>query len=402
MSLPLLTQSATAQSKFKTLYKFTGDKDGGSPAASLVFDAARKLYGTTQFGGAFGGGVVFRLTPKQDGSWRESVLHSFCSRSNCSDGLLSSANLVLDDTGSLYGTTERGGDSSKDFGVVFKLTPQSNGRWTEMVLHVFEGNDGASPIAGLIFDQTGNLYGTTRGGGQPGGGVVFRLSPNQDGSWTEQVLYNFTNGTDGGGPDTNLIFDQNGNLYGTACCGGNNNGAGVAFKLTPNQDGTWSESVLYTFCSLTQCSDGADPQASLVFDAAGNLYSTTRFGGANKKGVVFRLSPNSDGSWSESVLHSFCSRSNCSDGSSPYAGLIVDSEGSLYGTTREGGSGRGVAFKLVPNSKGGWDEKVLHTFQGISRSNPETGLIFDTTGNLYGTTGGDGFDALGLAFEITP
>jgi uncharacterized repeat protein (TIGR03803 family) len=168
--------------------------------------------------------------------------------------------------------------------------------------------------------------------------------------------------------------------------------------------------VLHSFCSRTNCSDGAIPRASLIFDQAGNLYSTTEEGGAQDDGTVFKLAPNANGSWRESVLHSFCSRTNCGDGAAPdFASLIFDQAGNLYGTTAYDGdfrcssrNGCGVVFKLVPNSNGGWKETVLHTFFDHPGAKPTVGLIFDPAGNLYGTTEGDGTTTFGSVFEITP
>jgi uncharacterized repeat protein (TIGR03803 family) len=351
IAILMLAQGAGAASKYETLYKFTGGKDGSRPGASLIFDQAGNLYGTTEFGGAHGLGTVFKLAPNADGSWRESVLHSFCP-TNCGDG--------------------------------------------------------EYPDTSLIFDQAGNLYSTTASGGAHEFGTVFQLVPNADGSWRESVLYSFcsrTNCCDGVGPFASLIFDQAGNLYGTTSAGGAH-GGGIVFKLAPNADGSWRESVLYSFCSRTNCGDGQEPWASLIFDQAGNLYGTTNLGGgALGGGTVFKLAPNADGSWRESVLHRFCSRTNCSDGTGPYAGLVFDLAGNLYGTTFAGGdqelclaSGCGVVFKLTPNSKGGWNERVLHTFADRPGASPRGGLIFDPAGNLYGTSSGS--TTFGSVFEI--
>jgi uncharacterized repeat protein (TIGR03803 family) len=337
----LCVASAWGQSQFKTLHKFTHGKDGGGPVAPLTFDQAGNLYGTTVRGGTFGQGAVFRLTPNANGGWTEKVLHHF--------------------TG--------------------------------------DGKDGRVPVAPLTFDQAGNLYGTTIEGGATGGGTVFKLTPNQDGSWTESVLYGFcslSNCGDGDKPNAGLTLDQTGNLYGTTFGGGNLNG--VVFKLTPNQDGSWSESVLHSFCTFFNCRDGASPDASLIFDDAGNLYGTTRGG----PGVVFKLTPRQNGSWSERVLYSFCSLSNCRDGASPYASLIFDDAGNLYGTTQGGGIGYGVVFKLAPNRIGEWNETVLHKFLDHPGASPYAGLIFDAAGNLYGTTMGDGNATFGSVFEVTP
>jgi uncharacterized repeat protein (TIGR03803 family) len=405
----LLAPGAGAQSKYKTLYKFKNGKDGSSVVAGLTFDQKGNLYGAARLGGAGGNGTVFKLTPKADGSWTESVLYSFCSLSKCADGAVPSASLIFDETGNLYGTAFLGG--AHDFGAVFKLTPNADGSWTESVLHTFAGGtDGAYPYANLIFDRTGNLYGTTYGGADDLG-TVFKLTPNSDGSWTESVIYNFTGGTDGAWPYASLIFDQTGNLYGATSEGGDrsscvNDNCGVVFELMPNANGTWTESVLYRFGGK----HGEWPYGGLIFDQAGNLYGTTEFGGNLSQclygcGVVFELTRQKDGSWAESVLYSFSGR----DGRYPLAGLIFDAAGNLYGTTVLGGdhslcggSSCGVVFKLVPNSNGKWIETVLHPFLDRPGVGPYAGLIFDASGNLYGTTVGDGTSTFGSVFEITP
>jgi uncharacterized repeat protein (TIGR03803 family) len=286
---------------------------------------------------------VFKLSP----NGTETVLHTF---TGGSDGANPNGALIADTAGNLYGNTTYGGDggSCSHFGgcgVVFKLSPDG----TETVLHTFTGgSDGANPIAGLIADRAGNLYGTTFFGGGRGScyrgcGVVFKLSP--DGA--ETVLHTFTGGSDGSSPEAPLIADSAGNLYGTTdygggICSGPFAGCGVVFKLSP--DGV--ETVLHTF---TGGRDGADPSAGLIADRAGNLYGTTFFGGGRGScyggtgcGVVFKLSP--DGA--ETMLHTF---TGGSDGASPSVGLglIADTAGNLYGTTTSGGVGaNGVVFKL--------------------------------------------------------
>jgi len=297
-------------------------------------------------------------------------------------------NLVMDAAGNLYGTTVNGVRSTRCLfgcGVVWKLAP--NGVLT-MLYQFTGGADGDGPMAGVIRDAAGNLYGTTNGGGSlacgggGGCGVVFKLAPNADGTWTESVLYSFT-GTGGGTPSAGLIFDGAGNLYGTTPSGASPtcSACGVVFKLAPNADGTWTESVLHTFI-------GTGP-SGLIFDGAGNLYGTTALGGScGWCGVVFKLAPNADGSWTESVLHAFTGP----DGASPRTGLIFDSAGNLYGTTGDGGTstacylGCGVVFKLAPNPDGTWTESVLHSFTGTDGLAPLAELTFDAAGNLYGTT----------------
>jgi uncharacterized repeat protein (TIGR03803 family) len=316
--------------------------------------------------------------------------------------------LVFDQTGNLYGPL---GDGQGP-GAVFKLTPKAGGGWTESVLYRFTGEDGETD-GGLIFDQAGNLYGTTTGGTAEAG-RVFELTQKQDGNWTKKVLYNFcslSNCADGEGPNAALTLDQQGNLYGTTMDGGAE-GSGTVFKLAPNSDGSWTESVLYSFTFQ----DGASPFGGLVFDATGSLYGTTAFGGYGPCnggcGVVFQLTPNSDGSWKDNVLYYFMLGK---DGNQPFATLIFDKTGSLYGTTTLGGNshcgagwGCGVVFKLSPSQDGSWKEETLHSFAGGGGEVPYSSLILDQGRNLYGTTiwGGDLSDCngngCGVVFKLAP
>ena len=392
----VLAPTALAAGKFKTLHRFTGHKDGGYPSGSLIFDQAGNLYSTTQIGGS-GSGTVFELTLNQDGSWTESVLYSF---TGGNDGARPFAGLIFDHAGNLYSTTYGGGNDGA--GTVFELSPNQDG-WTENVLHSFNGTDGSGPTDGLVFDSGGSLYGMTTGGGAYGGGTVFKMTPNQDGSWTENLLHSFTGGKDGRYPDHgSLVFDAAGNLYG-ATQGGGNNGAGTIFELSPNQDASWTEQVLHSFSGGK---DGAAPESTLIFDKSGNLYGTALGGGAHGVGVAFELTPNTDGTWKEKVLHQF---TGGRDGAFLYEGVIFDQAGNLYGTTVEGGNrsvcsgqGCGVVFKLAPNSNGGWNETVLHTFMDHPGAFSNAALIFDGSGNLYGTTQANSTPTFGSVFEITP
>ena len=407
-----LTPGAWAQSKYKSLHRFGHNAGGYEPTAGLILDQAGNLYGTAAEGGANHVGTVFELTPGSDGGWTETVLHSFAGGK---DGSIPVASLIFDQAGNLYGTTFNGGSSN--LGTVFKLTPNSDGSWTENILYAFcslsNCGDGAYPGSSLIFDQAGNLYGTTEGGGSTacgtGCGTAFKLTHNSNGSWTESVLYAFCSLTgcrDGQRPYfAGLIFDQAGNLYGTTAFGGSvtecrgDGGCGVAFELTPQSDGSWTESVLHTFCSRSSCDDGVFPLSSLISDKAGNLYGAAELGGAGASGVVFQLTPSSNGTWKEKVLHAF----NTKDGYAPYANLIFDQSGNLYGTAVLGGIGDGgVVFELSPNSKGGWREIVLHGFEDHPGAQPNAGVIFDAAGNLYGTTYGDSNATFGSVFEIAP
>jgi len=304
------------------------------------------------------------------------------------------AGLVFDPAGNLYGTTISGGTGN---GSVFRLAPNHDGSWTESVLHSFvqDGKDGWWPTSGLIFDQAGNLYGTTAYGGAYTWGIVFELNPNLDGSWTESVLHSF-NDNDGGRCAAGVIIDQAGNLYGTGWYGGAHF-YGIAFQLTPNGDGSWTESVLHSFNDDGM--DGYQPFAGIAFDQAGNLYGTTTGGGAHGHGAVFKLTPSGDGSWKESMIHSF---NNSGVGQAPSASLIFDQAGNLYGTTQDGGAyGYGTVFRLSPVN-GVWKVTVLHSFQNKPGAYPYANLVLDAAGDLYGTTSGDGNTTFGSVFEITP
>jgi uncharacterized repeat protein (TIGR03803 family) len=399
----------------KVLHSFDST-DGANPNAGLVFDNSGNLYGTTWDGGNSGYecntcGTVFELTPSADGGWAETVLYKFCSLTDCTDGSYPSATLIFDAAGNLYGTTAFGG--AYGWGTVFELTPKHGGGWTEKVLHSFTGPDGAYPGGGLIFDAAGNLYGTTSNGGIYACGLsecgtVFELTPTASGGWTEQVLHNFSNSPDGAGPGGALIFDAAGNLYGPTG-GGGTYGVGTVFELTPTgRVGSWTEKVLYSFSNSP---DGAGPGGALIFDAGGNLYGTTGSGGTYGKGSVFELTPTPEEGWTEKVLHSF---GNGTDGVAPDAGVIFDTIGNLYGTTQmggtcqyQGGAGCGTVFELMPTRGGDWTEMVLYNFctqtNCLDGMNSYAGLIFDAAGNLYGTTmyGGANF-ADGTVFELTP
>jgi uncharacterized repeat protein (TIGR03803 family) len=382
----LSVTSTGAAAQEKVLHSFNNDgTDGTLPQAGLIFDGAGNLYGTTSGGGSSNNGTVFELTPAGGGTWTEKVLYSF---HGGADGNSPRAGLIFDGAGNLYGTTYNGG--TNDAGTVFELTPAGGGTWTEKVLWTFNDTNGSNPQAGLIFDAAGNLYGTTRNGGTSDNGTVFELTPAAGGTWTEQVLWRFGTGTDGTDPRGGLIFDGAGNLYGTTSLGGSSR-VGVAFELTPAGGGTWTEKVLHNFGSGT---DGSGPQSGLIFDTAGNLYGTTYQGGTYNLGTLFELTPAGGGTWTEKLLHSF---GNGTDGANPYAELIFDTAGDLYGTTYKGGSyGGGTVFRL--NTQG---ETLLYSFSGTDGDGPIAGLVLDAGGNLYGTTYQGGASNYGAVFEIT-
>jgi TonB family protein len=364
--------------------------DGSLANGGLILDAAGNLYGTTDQGGTHNYGMVFELTPTKGRGWTEKVLHNF--NHNGTDGIYPGTGLILDAAGNLYGTTTAGG-AYGPYGTVFELTPTKDEGWTEKVLHSFgNSKDGYSGSpANLILDAAGNLYGTS-GGGTNDSGTVFELTPTKDGGRTEKVLHTFNkNGMEGYRP-ASLILDAAGNLYGTTS-GGGAYGLGAAFELTPTKGGSSTEKVLHNF------SPSGEGGTVAIIDAAGNLYGTSCKGGYSS-GMVFELTPTKDGNWTEKMLYSFSKEG--ADGACPYGALIMDAAGNLYGTAGGGGtSNYGVVFELTPKADGTWTEKVLHSFNGEDGSGP-TGLIIDAAGNLYGTTNEGGTHGEGTVFELTP
>jgi uncharacterized repeat protein (TIGR03803 family) len=406
---------AFAASTEAALYSFcsaSGCQDGAYPYfGGVIFDAAGNLYGTTAYGGntecaGNGCGTVFQLIPGSNGTWTHTVLHTF----NGTSGAHPSG-LILDKAGNLYGTTQKGG--AHHVGTVYQLLRGENGTWSEKVLYSFNGKDGSEPNPGLIFDSAGNLYGTTLAGGGEKGGVLFQLVPGAKGTWTEKVLHSNYPGARGPGPygTGGLTFDTSGSLYGTTVGGGVTEGE--VFRLKPGASGKWIETVLYDFSS-SNGAGGANPPGGLIFDAAGNLYGSTWGGGANGGcggsgcGVVFQLTPDGNGKWTETVLHDF----EGNDGQQPNARLVFDTAGNLYGTTAVGGMGSfgpgGTVFELTPSAGDSWNETVLYNFCSISGcadgSYSLAGVVLDVEGNLYGTTDSGGANQgnqYGTVFEVT-
>jgi len=475
-----LTPSSGGTWTEKTLRTFMGGKAGGNPIGKLLLHDG-KLYGTTQGGGdstcnpSYGGcGVVFELVPGSNGQWTESVLYTFPGIP--SDAGFQSPNLsAFDSSGNLYGFTQGGGAGVCTYcGSVFELTPNGNGSWTEndlwdftaqsdgdfptavvlgpagqvygtntgqtgypglaskifeltpqsgmwaiTVLFTFAITDGENPYAGLVFDSAGNLYGTTYFGGTNAVGSVFKMSPLGN-AWKETMIYSFgpasTSSYYSANPSS-LIVDSKGNLYGTAENGGASQ-FGSVFELSPQPGGAWSETDLFSF----QVVD-AKPLGGVIFDSAGRLYGVTLAGGTHGLGSIFQLAQDSSGTWQMTVIHDFTGYP--SDGAHPAAGLIFDSAGNLYGTTERGGSGVctsksitegcGTVFELSYVA-GAWKETVVYSFQGTpgnDGANPTANLIFDASGNLYGTTFNGGlqnyncydaiyFDGCGTVFKLSP
>lgn len=428
-----LAPTATAATE-QTLYSFpSSGRIGCYPEGTLLRDAAGALYGATSLCGAYDSGTLFKLAPPTPDRtrWTVSLLHSF---TGYSSGGSPNADLVMDASGAIYGTTEDGGWNFQ--GTVFKLTPPTPGtpKWKKDVLYFFQDvyggrRDGANPGAGVIMDASGELYGTTNlGGGSSvlGFGTVFKLAPPASGEkkWKETVLHSFTGGADGQNPFSTLATDGTGALYGTTMYGGSGKcvnpmlstvGCGTAFKLTPPGPGQtrWSKTILHTF---TGGIDGGVPQGKLLLDASGALYGATYQGGSGKCtqlvlgtvigcGTVFKLTPPAPGqnAWTESVLYNF---KGGTDGAYPQGGVIKDATGSLYGTASAGGVyGSGVAFKLTPPvpAQTKWTETVLHHFNISADGDTPVGeIIRDGGGHLFGVTWSGGAQLRGTVFEITP
>ena len=324
-------------------------------------------------------------------SAEERVVHNF----DYATGANPLAGLISDASGNLFGTTYYGGADGT--GTVFELSPESTGS----VLYSFNapGPDGHWPIAGVTFDASGNLFGAGEMGGVDGYGAVFELTPTGNGEWRERVLHSFVNDAqDGTYPRASLTVGATGHLYGTTLGGGTKDN-GVVFELTETEGGSWTEKVLHSFNNT----DGANPNASLVFDAPGNLYGTTPMGGAYGQGTVFELTPSTGHDWTEVVLHNF--NSNATDGHNPWTALTFDAIGNLYGTTSRGGAyDWGTAFELTRSAGGGWTEQILHTFDPTAGDGyePISALTIDNSGHLYGTTYYGGTYGTGTVFEITP
>ena len=386
------TQAVQAQT-FNVLYTFTGQGDGANPYAGLTMDATGSLYGTTYAGGSYGKGTVFEL--RRSGSeWIIMTLYSF---KGGTDGAQPRARVIFGPDGALYGTTFSGGGTGcggQGCGTVFSLRAPV---WKESVLYRFTGGtDGGLPLGDLVFDKQGSIYGTTQQGGVPhkcgglGCGVVFKLS-HRSVMWSETPIYQFTGLSDGITPNGGVVFDRSGNLYGTTVSGGSGN-FGTVFQLTPSGSG-WTHQILYSFQDLA---DGKLPNSGVILDSSGNLYGTTVFGGTGLGGTVFQLSP-SGGSWTFKLVYGLVGNAG------PFGNLSLDAASNLYGTTwQDGNYVAGSVLKLMP-SHGSWIYQSLHDFTGgndgeYSLSN----VIFDASGNMYGTAAYGGANGDGVIMQITP
>jgi uncharacterized repeat protein (TIGR03803 family) len=423
-----LPSIAAAQVSETLVHQFTFT-DGADPQGQLLVDSSGNIFGTTQNGGTStacngGCGLVFEISPKAGGGWLYRVIHDF---QNQPDGAIPRTSLSMDSAGNIYGTTMYGGTGAFDCtggcGTVFMLSPTSTGYWTETILHRFQSlGDGREPIDGVTIDAAGNLYGVTQFSDNETQyiGEVYELSPS-GGTWKFTTLHNFLpGGTDGDYPLAGVVLDSAGNLYGNTQFGGNpqgcyQQGCGVIYELSPSSSGTWTETILYVFQNLAG-NGGSIPSGRIVRDAAGNIYGTTEYGGeissncpAPGCGTVFKLS-NNNGTWTRETLHFF--GQNAGDGKNPIGPLTIDAAGNLYGTTQYGGESlgttisNGMAFKLSTVGTSAV-YTPLHSFNSFAGGEiPWAGVTPDSQGNLWGTTyfGGifqqDYGDGYGVVFEL--
>jgi uncharacterized repeat protein (TIGR03803 family) len=395
-----IVPAAQAQS-FTLLHAFSGPQDGDVPQGGPVMDRAGNLYGTTTMGGRDGFGTVYKLS-RAGAGWILTNLYTF---SGGTDGGSPFGPVTFGPDGTLYGTTAEGG--ANRLGTVFNLRPPATVchatqcPWVETVIHSFSGSDGFSPeYGGLIFDAAGNIYGTAAGGGigcRSGCGLVYKLTKSCS-SWTENVLYFFTGGSDGETPYGGVAFDRAGNLYGSTFYGGTN-GSGTLFQLT-NTGAAWTETTLQAFSGSGD--QGGNPYAGPVLDQQGNLYGTTSDGGSLNGGTVYQLQPSGDGNWTLNVLYSF------DELGKPFDTPTLDTAGNLYATTSQGGNGVGSVIKLTRGSDG-WSYTELYDFPDDFSNGyaPVGSVVLDSSGNIYGTTalGGNQTNncpdgGCGVVFEI--
>ena len=395
LTLTILVAMATAiptshAQTLNVLHNLEIGMGGSNSMAGLTMDRGGNLYGTTNGGN----GTVFRLSPK-NGGWIFTTLYEF---QGGQDGSGPTAPVTIGPDGAVYGTTLFGGGGScvgnYGCGIIFKLTPSASTchmalcPWTETVVYRFaQGPNGVgTPWGTVSFDAAGNMYGQAFNGGTGSSGAIYKLAPS-GGSWIFSVIYNYTGGYDGAGPTSGLTVDRAGNLYGTAFYGGAY-GFGTIFELVRGGAG-WTFNVLYAFQGAN---DGGKPFAGVVMDNAGNLYGDNQYGGVRHFGVVYQLSHTGSG-WTLTPLYS-------SVGSFT-VDVTLDSAGNVYGTTYAGGiDSAGSVFELS-NSGGTWTETDLHSFTGLDGALPYSTAILDASGNLYGTTTSGGRYDEGVVWQIT-
>lgn len=372
--------------------------DGEFPWSNvLISDSAGNFYGATSSGGTNFAGMVFELSPDGNGGYSETILHDF-GTPGTGDGSSPYGSLLRDPAGNFYGTTQGGGKNST--GTIYMLSPKSGGGWTEKILYNFSASgvtDGASPSSGLILGKNRTLYGTTTYGGTYGVGTVFQISET-NGVISEKVIHSFGAAGDGEYPYDPVVMGPDGNLYGTTSLG--NPGAGAVYKLAL-ENGTWKETILYMFTGKN--GDGSGMYyVGLIGDKAGNIYGTTSFGGANGNGTVWELVYSSKTkTYTENILYSFSAAGH--DGQYPYGGLTMDASGNLFGTTEDGGDiNQGVLFELT-KSGSTWTESVVHSFDGgTDGEEPSANLLLGSDGQFYGMARYGGTSNLGIVYSVVP
>lgn len=443
-AIALAAAMHVAPAQESVIYSFqSGNTDGQSPSGGVAVDKSGNVYGTTVTGGAHGSGIVFELSPpaQAGGDWTETVVFNFGDNpaAGGSPGVTGQGGtVILDKEGNLYGTAPGGVSNIGGVlpsGVVYELSPPAggSGEWTAQALYTFL-NDPSEPTAlrgpngAVVFDKNGNLYGIAYGGGTYSNGGVFELSPPAQAGdeWTMTAVYSFNNSSEaaqpwGPGSNASLIVDGKGNLYGTTQYGGAAS-SGTVYELSPpaGDSGNWTPAILHSFKEDSSAHDGYGPLGSLAMDAQGNLYGTTGAQGLFAGGIVFELSPpaSAGGQWIENIVENFTAFST-TGGSSPFANVVLDPQGNLWGTTYRGGpnytvdsvNSGGVIFEMIPQTGGTWIEAspVPYFFgsQANDVSHPNNPIVIDGKGNIYSAgTGGanvcNSTSTCGAVWEYTP
>ncbi|MGA2902428.1 MAG: choice-of-anchor tandem repeat GloVer-containing protein [Candidatus Korobacteraceae bacterium] len=389
--------TASAQNHYQVLYNFGSSyNDAYAPEAPPTLAPDGSLYGTTAGGGGdgcngYGCGTAYHLVRNSDGTWSLSIIHSF----NGQDGWQPSAPVALDQLGDVYVPVYESWPFG--YGTLVELLPQSGGQWSEVALHDFSGTGNDSSPGPVLVKAPGNVYGVTYGQ---------LLDINSAGELYNSlgtanhltIVHAFEVNPNDGMTPTGLVFDSSGNIFGTTCGGGAYR-SGTVFELTPRQQGTgWNEKILYSFKGGQ--TDTYCPSPGPIFDSAGNLYGMTYDGGPANQGAVFKLAPNGDGTWTETIIYGF---QGINDGDGPTGGLAIDQHGNLYGAAFAAGQfNSGTIFQLSPSSNGNWTFRVLYSFPDPQQGIDPLGVVLDRSGNLYGTTELGGQYGVGVAFELSP
>jgi hypothetical protein len=409
---PVFSSGAAPASTEKVIYSFQGGDDGEGPS-DLTMDPEGNLYGTTFLGGEAQGcvyfgnswsgcGTVYELKRTPYG-WKEEILYRFNAKSDNVGGALPAAGVIFDKVGNIYGTTY-GNPNNCTQGNVFKLSPDSRSGWTETVLYTFTCGNGYNPDSDLVFDAQGNLFGTAQD-------VVFELMPQANGTWKEVKLHTFNGAPDGSGLSSGVVLDSSGNIWGTTRSGGTGTceyapstpGCGIVYKLSPTAGGKWNETVVYNFARGR--GRAVTPSSGFRLESAGHFFGTSLAGG-DGIGSVFELTQSPKG-WEQNVLYRFI---GYPDGEFPLGQLEMNSDGTVFGVTYRGGkSGYGILFEVPSSKTNERREKVLHAFAGSADgAYPSAGVISDSQGHLYGTTNGGGSGTAcgnygcGTVYEVIP